>query len=514
MKRLKYVYAGLSAVLLLATSCGKDYLSTNPTDAVDEKAAFATTASAYSVIQGIHKAMIDQYQTQNLNGEGTIKLFNEYMGDDFVGPQANGWFWANTQWTENRNSADGSRLSYFPYYYYYRIILNANKVIANIDGAEGAEADRQMVKAQALTYRAYAHYMLTWFYDKPYVGNEDTPAVPLMTTVTQTPQPFATMRQVYQQVVQDLEDAITLFEQSKFRREYKFDLDANVAKGIRARVAMSMEDWPTAARMAREAREGYPLMSNIQYFEGFNDLKNPEWIWGSANVESQNLHYYSYFAYTAVNSSSSNVRTGPKQISKPLYDRIPATDVRRGLWLYEPSQPNAVGQMNATKYPDLVQHYKDEFGTQPNAQIWYYMNRKFIAKDMPGIGDLVHMRSAEMYLIEAEACARMTPPRYAEAQQALYDVVSPRDPAYVKSSSTGQALVDEIWLYRRIELWGEGFRWYDLKRNRLPLHRLGMSEGGNYVDAVAYDIASDDERWQVVIPKKEKDANPNVPAGM
>ena len=39
--------------------------------------------------------------------------------------------------------------------------------------------------------------------------------------------------------------------------------------------------------------------------------------------------------------------------------------------------------------------------------------------------------------------------------------------------NTGAKLADEIMTHRRIELWGEGFRWFDLKRLGLPLDRTG-----------------------------------------
>ena len=46
--------------------------------------------------------------------------------------------------------------------------------------------------------------------------------------------------------------------------------------------------------------------------------------------------------------------------------------------------------------------------------------------------------------------------------KALYKLVSDRDPSYTLSSNTGSALMDEIKLHRRIELWGEGFGLLDM----------------------------------------------------
>ena len=70
------------------------------------------------------------------------------------------------------------------------------------------------------------------------------------------------------------------------------------------------------------------------------------------------------------------------------------------------------------------------------------------------------MRVAEMYLIEAEAKARMG----TGGAEALLPLAENRDPSYVLSTNSGQDLIDEVLLQRRWELWGEGFRFNDLKR--------------------------------------------------
>ena len=93
------------------------------------------------------------------------------------------------------------------------------------------------------------------------------------------------------------------------------------------------------------------------------------------------------------------------------------------------------------------------------------------------------MRSAEMYLIEAEAKARLGD---ATAADVLFELVSNRDPGYVKSTNTGMDLVEEVYLQRRIELWGEGVSWFDLKRLKKPLDRSGA--GSNHRSFGLVDI--------------------------
>ncbi|BFP41809.1 hypothetical protein FGF1_26540 [Flavobacteriaceae bacterium GF1] len=59
-------------------------------------------------------------------------------------------------------------------------------------------------------------------------------------------------------------------------------------------------------------------------------------------------------------------------------------------------------------------------------------------------------------------------------------MVTTGDAGYSRSASTGSDLVDEIYFQRRIELWGEGVSWFDLKRLKLLLNRTG--EGSNHID--------------------------------
>ncbi|RYF62003.1 MAG: RagB/SusD family nutrient uptake outer membrane protein, partial [Cytophagaceae bacterium] len=114
------------------------------------------------------------------------------------------------------------------------------------------------------------------------------------------------------------------------------------------------------------------------------------------------------------------------------------------------------------------------------------------------------MRVAEMYLIEAEAQARLG--NSTAAATALFDLVSKRDPSYVKSTKTGTPLIDEILFNRRIELWGEGFRFTDLKRMNMALNRNGTTNISSAV-VVLFDVPPGDVQWEFLIPRRELNAN-------
>ena len=90
-------------------------------------------------------------------------------------------------------------------------------------------------------------------------------------------------------------------------------------------------------------------------------------------------------------------------------------------------------------------------------------------------------------------------------RQALHTLVSNRDASATKTTKTGADLLEEIYFNRRIELWGEGHRFFDLKRLNLPVDR----RNSNHNSAIALEmlIPAGDVRWEFLIPRDELNAN-------
>ena len=135
------------------------------------------------------------------------------------------------------------------------------------------------------------------------------------------------------------------------------------------------------------------------------------------------------------------------------------------------------------------------------------MQFKFQASAQVGIGQVNNFRSAEMYLIEAEANCHLGN-KDTETQNLLIELnrTSGRNTAYT-CTKTGDELLEEVKLYRRIELWGEGFDWFDYKRWKESIVRKSYPEGSFHVQ-FAVTIAPDDNNyWTWVYPAKEIDYN-------
>ena len=401
--------------------------------------------------------MMNQYlSTQGMCGEGCIMMwYGNYPGQDFY-VNLNGWALLINQ---NNHDTPTSSYTYYPWFYYYKIIGNANTIVERIDGAEGTQEDRDFIKAQALTFRAYSFFMLTQLYCKRWV-----------------------------------------------------DSDNGNCPGLVLRLDESMGD--------------YPLMSNkLLLSTGFCTAKdNPEWIWGGYSATDQTLYYYSYHAYIAYNSNAGNVRNYPKCISKELFEQIPASDVRKQWWL-DPTYVDDEGNVQTYPYTastgqaaNSTQLAKNTRAAKPdllsNASVYAYMQWKVRCNDTPGVGDLNFFRSSEMYLIEAEAQHMLGNDAAAQAALIALNKTSGRDPEYA-CDKTGDDLMNEIKLYRRIELWGEGFDWFDLKRWKDTLVRHNAGEGGNFLATLAVTIEPQEKNeWRFMIPTRETDYNKAVSDGV
>jgi hypothetical protein len=188
--------------------------------------------------------------------------------------------------------------------------------------------------------------------------------------------------------------------------------------------------------------------------------------------------------------------SAPKCISVPLYQKLGANDVRRQWW--EPD--NDINGDGMTKYVQV----KFRFSSPATA-----------------LGDIIWMRVEEMYLTEAEALCRQD--RFTEAQTLLTELIKTRNPDYA-TSKTGNnlgaqtrdetgSLLEEILIQRRIELWGEYGRIYDIKRLKQGFTRT--SEMGWTPAALIPAVNTKDPEtyaWVLTIPKAEFDGNVNMDA--
>lgn len=484
---MKLIIKALTPLLfaVAVVGCKKDYLETKPSNAVTEEQIFGKTSDIFAAVDGMYKALYAFGANGNGDhdnfGQKAVDLSMDMMGNDMIMHlQGYNWYTRDYQLTEWTLFDGVNRRPDKVWYYYYDIIKQANKLLSVVDKASGPDTDKKSIRGQALGMRAYGYLYLINIFQQTYKGNESKPGVPLYTEPAVQGKPRGTVADVYAQIIKDLTQAET--ELNGVAVDPKVKININVVQGLRARAALFQEDWATAATYAAKARTGYNLMSQAQYQEGFSKISNPEWIWGSVIPADQATGYASFWSHMDVESGGYASLGNQKKITKALYDQINAGDVRKTTF----RTPGT----GAGIRPDYTQTKHRE----PVAGSW--------------AGDYVYMRAGEMYLIEAEALSRI-PGREADARTALETLVKARYPAYSAAAYTGVGLTNEILLQRRIELWGEGWSLFDIKRLKTGLNRPSGpgNHGAPNFDPLYYTLPDGDPKFAMRIPRREMDNN-------
>jgi starch-binding outer membrane protein, SusD/RagB family len=473
--KMKKILLYIGVLSFFAVSCKDSYLETNPTNQVINPVILTTVDGLQTIFDGVLRDM--RYQHSSMHSQFGVKsadLVSDLMGEDMVVETIN-WFGPDYQFEDH--GAKGYRSAY-NWTLFYRMIYNLTEIINHIDDAETeSEPQRKHLKAQALALRAWSYFQLIQLYQFTYIGNEDAPGIPVYTEATITGNPRSSVSEVYRQITADLDEAVLLFDESDLTRRHISNLNINVAKGIYARVALVMGEWELAAEMASGAREGYTVMTLEEYSTGFDDYTQQNWIWGLEVNAEQSTTFASWVSHVdwSVGGYAGTGRIR-KSVSSKLYNLMTDGDVRKEL-------------IDTTFIPGLF---------RPN---------KFSAGGDKGFNaDLVMMRPEEMLLIEAEALARLNQDDNASAL--LKQLRDQRMPEPVVVNSTGEQLLEEILLERRIELWGEGFGLTDIKRLKQGIDRTNSNHKPALARIMVLEAGSPLFNFQ--IPQQEIDSNPNI----
>ena len=496
MKYIKYLTLSLTAIAALTvTGCADDYLDTTSTQSVSNVTMGESLNNLELAINGIHRKMVSQdLSNQGMGGEPGFMMSRDFHADDITWDTQTWHQAAFLNWEANYSTT--SQYNYGIWETYYKFILNANMVLEALEKLKEAssfslsqEKQYGQIKGEALCIRAWCHFNVVQYYAKRYVGGtiNTQPGVPLRMTSSIENVDRGSVEDVYSTIHTDLDAAISLLD------GYKAELNhytQKVAYGLKARVALAQQNYSVAASNAVKSIEqaeadGARIMTKDQLMHGFANItsETKEALYAAMTRDDQTVYFYSYYSYMAWNFNSSSIRTGIKCISQSTYDLMSETDLRRQWW-----DPTGEASVPATSY------YKRD-----------YQNRKFTARSTANaVGDVAFMRISEMYLTAAEAYARSG--NDTEAKKYLHALIAERDPEYTDSGNTGDALAEEIMTHRRIELWAEGFRWFDLKRLNLPLKREGSNFNVAFCGFLEKPVT--DPGWVYEIPNRETDYNP------
>ena len=504
------LYTAMACMGLAFGSCS-DYLDTNSSKNPPATEIFKDAESARTMINGIYRNFYaagwsDGWPHENCGLMGII-LTADLTGEDHVMyGSGQGWFYYDYLLS---TQGDYSHTSGHPYAFWnllYTNICNANELLAHKETLPGDKNHVKALMAEAYAVRALCYHYLIQIYQQTYVGNEDKPGVPVYTLPTDKTTPGAprgTMRDTYKRINEDIDSALAQYEYIKAATgEYTVhgdpsNIDYYVANGLKARICMTQNRYADAEQAAKEALKApYARIAKVAEFNGMNDATFKNVLWGMKVQTDQEGGFPNFFSHMDASNASSYGARAQKCIGANLYNKISNTDDRKA-WFN--------GILDEETGGDNVN----------------YCQHKFQMKDKANMcGDYIFMRMEEMLLIKAEAECMQD--KYTDARNTLKELMQERDPkgyekaleAVIDSKQYNDntnapvvTLMDAILTQRRIELWGEFGRVFDLKRLNLGYSR--DYQGSNHTDGGTVTEPGD-LRFVLPLPQTEIDGNSEI----
>ena len=515
MKKISIIIAVLATSLLLKTGCSDDFLNTAPSDAASIVTLMEDFDRAKTLIVGTNRARFRfwTFGARDIHqfsfGERSTTLMLDFLADDFfsVGLQSYGMLWAQN--SQLHTSNPGNEIVWQPWFFMYRMIDNVNQVINRVENDEIpglTPAQRGFLLGNGLVYRAHYHHMLVQIYAQAVHHSPNNPGVVINTGLGGEALPRSTVREVYDQIIQDLNDALAALQtegamditpRDGARHNISFASPA-VVRGLLSRVYLDLHDFPRAAAYARAARVGVPLMTQAQFRDGFF-TRNDEWMWASIVPADEANNFATFPAELTNGEFYPAAWSFDNAISRQIVEAAHPDDARFGYNINNDGirmlRPHRTGWGAATGVNLRYDKYR-----------WSRLGEAY---------DLVYMRGAEMLLNEAEALA-MQGGQEAAIRALLTELLTARvNAAYAAkvNAMNNAQLLAEVKMQRRKEFWGEGFRFFDLKRRGEALDRRGVITGSGQNRGNMRTVQVNNPQsgyWVYLIPTRELTNNPYI----
>jgi len=458
----------LIAVVILVTmfSCSKEYIEVEPEGVFLSESYYLNEDQAYTGIVATY-----DFMRKNSGGfENMITMMNAGSDDFYAG---------------GGNATDGAGIQSFSNYTlnkfeipeslwddFYRGIFRSNMMILKLPDVPMDEGLKARFMAESKALRGYYHFNLVRLFRN----------VPLFTELVSPSEMYnvvqAAPEDVYTQIETDLLDAIAVLPSTITDTELG-RLTKGAAQAILGKVYLEQGKNLLAAEQfaAVNGTPGGTSQYGYKLLDDFNDLWQ---IDNKYNTESILEVAHSNLAQTGWDKSYGdtdegnlvNTMVGPRGfVDLDTNDNIP--NYSSG-WSFNPVLPGLYDLMkNDPRFEATILDLKtlsNEGKVQyiPGYQDTGYFLNKFAPtsdEESELLGDMwlnhrqnsYAIRLADTYLLEAEALGGA-----GTRAQALLDAV--RDRVGLPSIPVS---MDAVLAERRIELAGEGHRWFDLRRNGL-----------------------------------------------
>ncbi|NDV83012.1 RagB/SusD family nutrient uptake outer membrane protein [Bacteroides sp. 51] len=425
-------------------------------------------------------------------GYPSFFLKRDVMGQDIALGYSGSWY--STWYACGVGLGPQYAVCQYPWTYYYGWIKNCNTVLS----LAGETPDEDKITGAGIAYamRAMFYMDLARMYaPKTYGTDKNAETVPIVTETTSLADlannPRATNEDIWNFIISDLTKAEEYL--AGYPRSDIYTPDLSVVQGLKARAYLTMEDWSNAQKYAKLAQSGYSIMSETEYTSrdtGFN-TPTASWMFGlTYKADDPNIlendadsSWGSHMILEIdpeISGCGYASNYGQQQlIDRHLYETIPATDFRKNCFVDFKldelgTEAEIIDGLKAySDYPDWVYKtgYDGYYGAVGGLSLKFRATGGGAGHENQYIGFVVAvpmMRVEEMVLIEAEAAGMQNEGNgialltaFAKTRDASYVYGTHTDTYGNNSTSTFQ---NEVWWQRRVELWGEGFATFDIKR--------------------------------------------------
>lgn len=537
----------LMAVTLSVVSCDMDYL---PNDKLTPEQMEQDPSSAEYVTEGNYAMFKNQmeYMGQVATGNTYVRHYfqmSEFIGDNMclAGRTTDPLYEAMTY----KRAANLQNVSYL-WWSGYKIINGANSVIGSIQ--EGVSAETDHLKGENHFIRAIVNFHLSTLWSKHYSLGRENIGIVLRKSASETETKRATVGEVYDLIVSDLENAIRLMGESPRRGNAGY-ISKEAAQGLLSRVYLYMGENEKVITIINEMLGGSTPESKLEPTASFpnyfaNALNSVETLWAVAHTVRESrgassiasMYLTDQIGWGEIYASDPildlhdrnkndlrNTFIKPKTISDTKYmirwavpgDEDYYQNELRDVTFDEGANKYffTEGSSNIYVEKETVNGYEQNYinlnGEKLRVRLslkmenrygWpKYFVTKFSYQDGdPMLSSPVMLRWAEVILNRAEAYAKTN-----NTDKALEDVNTIRrraglsgDQLFSKSNMQGYSTVMDVVLdERRLELAFEGHRAFDVYRNQLSLDR-------RFSGVQTWEVVSHtDNRLQFLIPLDE-----------
>ncbi|MGA9211539.1 RagB/SusD family nutrient uptake outer membrane protein [Kaistella sp.] len=476
----KFIYIFSIGTLLFMSSCKEDNLRLLPEIGTPYEEAINSEQDMKLVLAGVYTNM------SSSSGFGAaVSIFGDLISDNtFVSNANDGYFLNTSRMTYSPEISDFGMMDSF-----YDVIQQANIVIS--DKKLPSSKTVLDYKAEAKIARALSYFYLVSFYSPdPKTGVNQEYGVPIQPEVYYPNDKLAraSVGEVYDYIISDLQSAISQLG-SEVEPKRKSVLTPTAAKMLLSRVYLTRGaagDYQKSVDYSNEVINSSP--SNFAPIDSKADYQNYFGGTSSAVMDDQpetifeieqtslfnvggNAHPATFYSNTGSHKSLLYRQT--------FVDTFEAADWRKSLFVTSGANQTPTGSGLDTPRgfytKKWVRFTTDEGNYASNIRL---------------------MRFSEAYLNRIEAMFKMG--STAPALTYLNAFKSARGAAPVATIT-----INEILNERRKEFFAEGFRYFDLKRNAMPIVK-----DSNCTDNC--NVSADNRLFVIPIPYAEININSNM----